>query len=144
MLFLFVHFFILSFPYHGVDLLPPCWKKHPPKERSTHTMGLEKYGGQRATYIANKKKILATESICAICGLPVDKTLKFPHPLSASVDHKIPWALGGDCSMDNLQLSHLKCNRMKSDKLVMNPKAKEEVRSIGNNDLPLSADWLTY
>ena len=61
----------------------------------------------------NKKIILATQSICGICGQPVDKSLKFPHPMSPTVDHIIPCAKGGSDDLDNLQLAHRACNRMK-------------------------------
>lgn len=90
---------------------------------------------------------MATQSLCAICGRPVDKTLKFPDAFSATVDHIIPVARGGHPSdIDNLQLAHFQCNRLKADKLFAkgNMKTKEQVKQIGNTDLPLSADWLTY
>lgn len=106
-------------------------------------MGKEKYGTQYAQFVSNRKKIIATESVCAICGKPVDKSLKFPHPLSASVDHIIPWNKGGDCSLDNLQLTHLTCNRKKSDRIY--PESPRRVsKKIGNQTLPLSADWATF
>lgn len=106
-------------------------------------MGQDKYGSQRAAYNTNKKKIMASESFCAICGKPVDKTLKFPDPMSPCIDHKFPWSRGGDCSVDNLQLTHLYCNRQKSDKII-DGKSKETIKNIGNNDLPLSADWALF
>ncbi|MDL2211659.1 HNH endonuclease [Erysipelotrichaceae bacterium OttesenSCG-928-M19] len=68
-------------------------------------------------YQRNKKVILAKEEICAICGQYVDKTIKTPHPESAEVDHIIPKNKGGTDSLNNLQLSHRKCNRAKSDNL---------------------------
>ena len=72
----------------------------------------------RAAYNRNRKSILANEDVCAICGGPVDKTLKAPHPMSAVVDHIIPVSKGGDpAAMENLQLTHWACNRQKSDKL---------------------------
>ena len=106
-------------------------------------MGKEKYGTQYAQFVSNRKKILATESICAICGKPVDKSLKFPHPMSASVDHIIPWDKGGDCSLDNLQLAHFSCNRRKSDRILPEHTTRTS-KKIGNQTLPLSADWATF
>ena len=74
--------------------------------------------GNRAAFDKARKVILSTQDVCGICGKPVDKSLKSPHPLSKTVDHKIPVAKGGHPSdLDNLALAHRKCNRMKSDKL---------------------------
>lgn len=104
----------------------------------------DKDGTHRAAFDKNKKKIYATQTICAICGKPVDFSLKFPHPMSATVDHIIPVSKGGHPSaLDNLQLAHLKCNRAKSDK-TMKIKYVGDDSQIGNRDLPLSIDWLSY
>lgn len=105
---------------------------------------LDKEGKHRTTYDKNKKKILATQSVCAICGKPVDKKLKFPHPLCGVIDHIIPIAKGGHPSdISNLQLTHMTCNREKSDKLFINqPTQKKEV--ISNRVLPQSMDWTKY
>jgi len=113
------------------------------RQKETYRMGKEKYGTQYAQFVSNRKKILATESVCAICGKPVDKTLKFPHPYSASVDHIIPWDKGGDCSIENLQLAHFCCNRRKSDRILPERTTKGS-KKIGNQTLPQSADWATF
>lgn len=55
-----------------------------------------------------KKTIYAKHNgKCAICGKPVSFS-------SMTVDHKIPLSQGGTNFMDNLQLSCLTCNLMKS------------------------------
>jgi hypothetical protein len=51
--------------------------------------------------------------ICGICHEEVDRTLSHPDPLCASVDHIIPLARGGTNDLDNLQISHLRCNLSK-------------------------------
>jgi len=95
----------------------------------------------RPQYEANRKIILATRDICAICGKPVDKTLKSPHPWSATIDHIIPIAKGGHPSdMENLQLAHRCCNRQKGTQIAPDiPKADVDP----NRDLPQSMDWRT-
>ena len=99
-------------------------------------------GPHRQQYQYNRKRILATQSICALCGKPVDKSLKSPHPMSPSVDHIIPVAKGGHPSeITNLQLAHRACNRAKADRLVGIAFKEDE---IGNRDLPLSHDWKTF
>lgn len=99
-------------------------------------------GAHRAQYAANRKYILATQSVCAWCGRPVDKSLKSPHPMSPTVDHIFPVSKGGHPSdIDNLQLMHRRCNREKSDKVVTGREAK---RIFTNRDLPQSANWKAF
>lgn len=105
----------------------------------------DKDGPHRLAFERAKKKIYATQDTCALCGLPVDFDIKYPHPMSATIDHIIPIAKGGHPSdIDNLQLAHFCCNRQKSDKLFRGSvKAKQEDK-ITNRDLPLSLDWKAY
>lgn len=64
-----------------------------------------------------RARVLAAYNVCAICGKPVDKTLKTPHPMSAEVDELVPVSRGGDpYSFTNCRLTHRRCNRFKSDK----------------------------
>lgn len=61
---------------------------------------------------------MANSDVCAICGYAVDKTLSAFTPHSPEVDEIIPVARGGDpYDFSNLQLTHRKCNRQKSDKM---------------------------
>lgn len=55
----------------------------------------DKDGSHRLAYERNKAKIMATQTVCGICGKPVDKSLRYPHPLSPCIDHIIPVAKGG-------------------------------------------------
>lgn len=104
----------------------------------------EKMRGYRRTYESNRKKVLMSQDVCGICGEPVDKSLPFADPMSATVDHIIPIAKGGHPSdIENLQLAHRKCNRQKSDKLVNIVFVGNKKSEVNNRDLPLSADWLT-
>jgi 5-methylcytosine-specific restriction endonuclease McrA len=101
-------------------------------------------GPQRAQFESNKKKIYASQTVCGICGNPVDFKLKFPHPLSPCIDHIIPVSKGGHpSSIENLQLAHMYCNRQKSDKLTAaaDPIRNGEQEIIGNGDLPQTFDW---
>lgn len=108
--------------------------------------GTERYGTHRGTFEKNKKKILATQTVCGICRKPVDLSLKYPHPLSACIDHIIPIAKGGHPSdIENLQLSHWTCNRQKSDKLVERKEiSSNETEVLSNRILPQSMDWSKY
>lgn len=54
---------------------------------------------------------------CQICGQPVLRNVKFPHPFFPTLDHRIPLARGGPHTRDNAQTAHLLCNIQKSDKI---------------------------
>lgn len=110
------------------------------QNRPTAHLRPESDPARRAVFEHNKKIILATQSVCGICGQPIDKTLKYPHPLSPTVDHIIPCNRGGSDDLDNLQIAHRKCNRLKSDKM---PEEKTIVKK-NNNELPQSVNWRTY
>lgn len=47
---------------------------------------------------------------CGICRRQVNPKLTYPHPMSASLDHLLPLALGGDHVYANVQAAHLQCN----------------------------------
>lgn len=110
----------------------------------------DRTGEHRAAFDKNRRRVLAAQSVCGICGKPVDKSLRWPHPLSACVDHIVPIDKGGHPSdLANLQLAHMCCNRQKSDKLTSNANGgnkvtKEKSTSISNRNLPLSFDWTNY
>lgn len=107
---------------------------------------LDHTGEFRTAFEKNRRKVLATQKICGICGRPVDFELKYPDPMSATVDHIIPIDRGGHPSaLENLQLAHLACNREKSNKLTAENKIKEQVKPTNTNrDLPWSMDWRSY
>ena len=107
---------------------------------------IDHQGPHRTAFEKNKKRVMATQTICGICGKPVDKTLKYPDPMAPCVDHIIPLAKGGHPSdMDNLQLAHLVCNRAKSDKLVVQvAQTLTDEQVVSNRLLPQHNDWSKY
>ena len=116
-------------------------KRNRPDHDGTHRLAFER----------NKKKILASQSICGICGQPVDKSLKYPHPMAPCIDHIIPLDRSGHPSdINNLQLAHWKCNRAKANKLIFPKNSKKDDLENGimmnntNRNLPLSMDWGSY
>lgn len=100
-------------------------------------------GTHRRAFERNKKIIYSTQTICGICGKPVDFSIKYPSAMSACIDHIIPIDKGGHPSdISNLQLAHFTCNRQKSDKIIAKKEVQKDIKN--NRDLPQSADWKAY
>lgn len=55
---------------------------------------------------------------CGLCAEPIDQDLSYPDPMSASLDHVIPLALGGEHSRANAQAAHLSCNSRKGARVA--------------------------
>lgn len=102
----------------------------------------DREGAHRQLFTKNRAIIYRTEDICWICGEPVDKTLKSPHPMSKTVDHRIPVSRGGHpSSLENLALAHRKCNRAKSNKLFFEMEKTEKPKK---NKFDVTRDWREY
>lgn len=75
--------------------------------------------------LMRQRAIASKDPVCAICHMPIDITLpmKDPetglwNPLAVEVDHIVPRVRGGPMyEMDNLQLTHNRCNRKKGSKM---------------------------
>lgn len=101
--------------------------------------------GNRGAFEAARLKILRTQTVCGICGKPVDFSYKAPHPLSPTVDHIIPVSKGGHPSdISNLQLAHRCCNRQKSDSLMEPRKIDDTEKILPNDLLEQHYDWIHY
>lgn len=81
-----------------------------------------------------RKRVLAEETTCGICGHPVDKTLTVllgqhgrrcgdvncqgcvPHPMRPEVDEIVPVSLGGNpLERSNVRLAHRICNQRRGN-----------------------------
>lgn len=52
---------------------------------------------------------------CGICGRKVNPRLRYPHRMSASLDHIQPLAKGGSHTWGNVTVAHFICNSRKRD-----------------------------
>jgi len=57
-------------------------------------------------------------AICSMCNGYIDIDLPWPEPWSVSVDHTIPLARGGQHTMANATVMHLRCNLQKGVKIL--------------------------
>jgi 5-methylcytosine-specific restriction endonuclease McrA len=70
-------------------------------------------GRNTTTRDQHRRTIARTKPDCALCGQPIDYTLRSPDPMSYEVDHIVPIARGGHDDLHNKQASHRQCNRAK-------------------------------
>ena len=107
----------------------------------------DRNGPHESVYRRNRAMIMKSQDICGICGQPIDPALKYPHPMSKSLDHIIPIDRGGHpFDKANMQVAHLQCNRMKGARLQKNPKPDllSSQAPHNNRALPQSRDWRNY
>ncbi|TPF93611.1 hypothetical protein BW14_04945 [Bifidobacterium sp. UTBIF-68] len=83
--------------------------------------------------------------ICALCGQPIDTSLRTPHPGSMEIDEKLPVSKGGDpFDLDNCQLTHRRCNQRKGNHqyTALNADATASpARRLTPQPIPLSRQW---
>lgn len=86
---------------------------------------------------ARKRAIALYDPICVICGGPIDMDGKPFEPMSCEVDHKVPLSRGGHpTAIENLQLSHSKCNRNKGSKMDSDYEGMDSKQPF-----PISNNW---
>lgn len=90
----------------------PCRERYNSKLRKARLKGL------KPSVITAAHLFKRGDSLCALCQGVVDRALRYPHPLSATVDHIHPITKGGEHSMDNVQLAHARCNLLKGNRVA--------------------------
>ncbi len=86
---------------------------------------------------ARKRAIASKDAVCAICHTAIDLEAPAFSPLAVEVDHIVPRSRGGHLyALDNLQLTHSRCNRKKGARMDSDYEQGEQV-----NPVPLSNNW---
>ena len=86
---------------------------------------------------ARKRAIASKDPICSICNGLIDLEAAPFSPLAVEVDHIVPRARGGALyELENLQLTHSKCNRKKGTRMD-----SDYLDNAVVNPVPLSNNW---
>lgn len=83
----------------------------------------------RIRYRARRVILERSGWTCLICGAPIDRELRFPHPGSATIDHRDP---DGAHDPGNWQAAHLGCNVSKGRKVRAGADPKLRSVAIGS------------
>lgn len=75
---------------------------------------MSKWSARSYEYQQKRKWFLKRNTVCWICGQDIDQGLRYPHPMSASVDHYIPASTGHNVvDMANWRAAHLRHNQQR-------------------------------
>jgi 5-methylcytosine-specific restriction endonuclease McrA len=87
-----------------------CRQRYESKRRKLRLRGL-------TTQVVSAKQLYKRgDGLCKLCGLQVDPSLAYPHPMAMTVDHIVPISKGGTQDDANLQLAHSRCNTSKGNR----------------------------
>jgi hypothetical protein len=85
-------------------------------------------GHQGKQYQLCRAYALEHYDACFRCGLSVDKLLPGRHRFGPSLDLALPWSRGGQITIENSRLSHMRCNAGYRDgrklRVVVTPRAR--------------------
>jgi 5-methylcytosine-specific restriction endonuclease McrA len=71
---------------------------------------------KRGAFVANVSRLAIFERdgwVCQLCKEPLDREAQAPAPLSPTIDHIVPLAVGGTHEPRNVQAAHFICNSVK-------------------------------
>lgn len=75
-------------------------------------------GARNSDRVLLAELLLRDHGLCAACEGHVDTDIPWPDPFSPSVDHTIPLSKGGEHTMANTTVMHLRCNMAKGARLI--------------------------
>lgn len=81
---------------------------------------MSNHGMTKAEKRDKKAQLWESSKDCAICNKPL------PSLRESTLDHIVPYSLGGSNEIENLQLAHVKCNNIKGNSIYSQNKKKIE------------------
>jgi len=93
-------------------------KAKPEKKRESNRKQRALKYETRVEIITEKIIYVRDALVCQHCKKRMNKNLKWPHPMSPSLDHIVPLSQGGTHTYGNIQLAHLSCNLSKHNKVL--------------------------
>ena len=75
-------------------------------------------GGTTGDRVLQADLLLRDGPTCSACKQHIDIDIPWPDPFSPSVDHTVPISKGGDHSMENCTIMHLRCNMAKGARIL--------------------------
>jgi 5-methylcytosine-specific restriction endonuclease McrA len=87
-------------------------------------------GRQGRTWRKLCERVRRHQSVCWLCGKPIDKTLPHTDRMAFTVDHVIPRTVDPSLALvyDNLRAAHLSCNSSKGNGNGDNVKTRRSSR----------------
>jgi 5-methylcytosine-specific restriction endonuclease McrA len=75
-------------------------------------------GRSTRRYRRLRAHVARTQSVCHLCGQPINFDLDSHDPMSFQVDHVVPRSVAPELAeaLSNLKASHRSCNRAKSNR----------------------------
>lgn len=102
--------------YHPTHYHRDCAKK---AERARYRLKtIKRQGASTGIRISVDELAERDGFICYLCNGQVDMTVPRLSPNGATVDHIVPISRGGLDTLENIKLTHWKCNRAKGAKLI--------------------------
>ena len=91
------------------------WRSENPEKRRDHDARRRARKSGATVGVVDSLAVMERDKwLCHLCGKKIPKDARWPDRLSASVDHVVPLAQGGEHSMANVRASHAICNMRKS------------------------------
>lgn len=101
---------------------PSCGDQFTPPQRNQQrycSVDCRKQSQRRAIPKHTRRTVLRRDGwVCYLCNHEIPQEVSWPHPLSGTADHVIPWVAGGKATLDNLRAAHWACNRRKAGSLL--------------------------